>query len=96
MGPQASARLITLMVEMCTKEFGIKIDSDFPEIILDSIPVPNFISNKNNSIKAFKILASRVDKLEIFNPVYLFNICYLKQLKCISCSFIENSLILIA
>lgn len=69
MGPQASARLVTLMVEMCTKEFGIKIDSDFPEIILDSVPVSNFISNRNNSRKALGILKERVEKLQIFNPI---------------------------
>ncbi len=68
MGPQASAGLVTLMVKMCNKDFGITIDSDFPEIILDSVPVPNFVSNKSNSKKALKILKSRISKLEIFNP----------------------------
>lgn len=69
MGPQASARLVQVMVDMCTNDFGIEVDSKFPELILDSVPVPNFVSNKKNSGQALKVLMRRVEKLEIFDPV---------------------------
>lgn len=68
MGPQASARLLGVIVDLATKEFGAKNDSDFPEVILNSIPVPDFISNKNSLKTVRRELTTRVKKLERFNP----------------------------
>lgn len=69
MGPQASAKLLEVLIEVCAKDFGIKRDSDFPEIILNSIPVPNFIKDKKNIKITFDILKNRVKRLENFNPL---------------------------
>ncbi|OGH16990.1 MAG: hypothetical protein A3C30_01930 [Candidatus Levybacteria bacterium RIFCSPHIGHO2_02_FULL_40_18] len=69
MGPQASAKLLEVLFDVCVKDFGAKSDSDFPEVILNSVPVPNFISDRKNSEFALKILEKRVKKLESFNPV---------------------------
>ncbi len=64
MGPQASARLVELLIAK-TPNFVINpIDSDYPEIIHLSVPVPNFISNKKNMQKAKEILIERTKLLE--------------------------------
>ena len=68
MGPQASAKLLEVLINMCAKDFGAKSDSDFPEIILNSVPVPNFTLNKNNIKTVRNILMKRVKKLENFKP----------------------------
>lgn len=68
MGPQASAKLLEVLIEVCVKDFGAKSDSDFPEIILNSIPVPNFIADTKNIKIVLSILKSRVKRLENFNP----------------------------
>lgn len=68
MGPEASARLLSLVVEKAAKEFGAKNGDDFPEIIVDSIPVSDFISNKTNLDSALRMLKIRVKKLENLNP----------------------------
>ncbi len=68
MGPEASARLLSLVVEKAAKEFGAKNGDDFPEIIVDSIPISDFISNKTNLNSALRILKTRVEKLENLNP----------------------------
>ncbi|MFH1832903.1 MAG: aspartate/glutamate racemase family protein [Candidatus Levyibacteriota bacterium] len=64
MGPQASACLVNILVEMSAKEFGAKNCDEFPEIILDSIPHPDFISSKKNSQIAVKMLKERIKKME--------------------------------
>lgn len=69
MGPQASAKLLEVLIDVCAKDFGAKSDSDFPEIILNSIPVPNFIADKKNIKIVRGILKSRVKRLENFNPL---------------------------
>lgn len=63
MGPQASAHLVRLLVEMSTKEFGVRNCDEFPEIILDSIPHPDFISNKRNKKTALMILKKSVRRM---------------------------------
>jgi len=67
MGPEASACLVNILVEMSAKEFGAKNGDEFPEIILDSIPVPDFISNKKNMPKAFRMLKKRIKMMGKMN-----------------------------
>ncbi|MEI6228854.1 MAG: aspartate/glutamate racemase family protein [Candidatus Saccharibacteria bacterium] len=63
MGPQASAKLLTMLIDR-SKFFTNKIIDDCPEIILISVPVPNFISNKNNIKTAQAMLIKRAKLLE--------------------------------
>lgn len=65
MGPQASARLVELIIAQTPNFVTNPIDSDFPEIIHLSVPVPNFISSKRNMEKAKQILIKRTKLLEI-------------------------------
>jgi len=67
MGPEASAQLVNILVEMSAKEFGAKNGDEFPEIILDSIPIPDFISNKKNMPVAFRMLERRIKMMEKMN-----------------------------
>ncbi len=64
MGPQASARLVELIIAKTPNFVSNPIDSDFPEIIHLSVPVPNFVSSKNNMEKAKQILIKRTKLLE--------------------------------
>lgn len=66
MGPQASAKMLEVMVSMASRRFGAKMDEDFPEIIVDSLPVPDIISNKEISGGAREMLVDRVEKLNNF------------------------------
>ncbi len=67
MGPEASAKMLEVMVSMAADEFDAKNCEDFPEIIIDSVPVPDFISSKKNLPLARKMLIGRVRKLNGFN-----------------------------
>lgn len=74
MGPQASAHLVDLLIDASIKD-GVKNDSDFPEIILDSVPVPNLISDTKNLKQVLKILKSRVKFLNNMNVSKLAIAC---------------------
>lgn len=75
MGPQASAKLLEVLIDMCAKDFGAKSGSDFPEVILNSVPVPDFISNKKNMNTVLNILKKRIKNLEIFDPLCFGIVC---------------------
>ncbi|HSX17267.1 MAG TPA: amino acid racemase [Patescibacteria group bacterium] len=64
MGPQASAHLHALLIRDAPKHISITSETDFPEIVLLSVPVPNFISNKHNFSKTKQILIGKVSLLE--------------------------------
>lgn len=71
MGPSASVYLYELLIKKAAHDFGAKNNDDYPEILLDSIPVPDFISDTTNSNKALKMLQQRI---EHFNTVEVGNI----------------------
>jgi len=63
MGPQASRELYRLLIDKAQKKYNAIDNDDFPEIILHSIPVPDFISNKLAKDKALKMLEERVKSI---------------------------------
>lgn len=68
MGPEASSYMYNSLINFSIREYGAKNNDDFPEIILDSVPVPDFISNDKSKSKASKMLIGRVkqaNKLDI-------------------------------
>lgn len=66
-GPQASSYMYELLIELSVKHFGAKNNEDFPEIILYSIPVPDFIANRSERKIAFEMLKQRVIQSNNFN-----------------------------
>lgn len=60
MGPEASGYLYKLLIDLAIKEFGAKNNDDFPEIILYSLPVPDFISDSKNRNRALEMIKQRV------------------------------------
>jgi aspartate racemase len=69
MGPQASAYMYKLLIEMAQKEFGAKNNDDFPEIILYSVPIPDFISSLEKKEEALNILKGKVRDLNKIKPI---------------------------
>ncbi len=63
MGPFASLKMYEVLLVMARDKFKAKDDESFPEIIIDSVPVPDFISNTKTLNVVRKTLVSRVKKL---------------------------------
>ena len=63
MGPDASARLYQIMIDMARSEFGVKTNTDYPEIVLQSIPVPEFIAETKEADKAYAMVINRINQL---------------------------------
>ena len=63
MGPEASEYLYRTLIALSIKHFGAKNNDDFPEIVLQSVPVPDFISNEKAKEKALNMLLERTKAL---------------------------------
>src|SRR5665648_370512 len=75
MGPDASARLYQLMIKLSRSEFGAVENHDYPEIVIDSVPVREFFSSPKKAAEAIIILQDRVKKLDGFQPHCLALAC---------------------
>src|SRR3989344_3298339 len=60
MGPQATSYLYNLIIKKAIKKYGVINNDDFPDIVIFSVAVPDFISSKNNQKKAFELLKQKV------------------------------------
>lgn len=63
MGPDASAQLYRIMIELARTKYQAQENQDYPDIVLHSVPVPDFISKKQNVPIALAMLQSSVRQL---------------------------------
>lgn len=63
MGPDASARLYQVMIDMARSEFGVRKNEEYPELVIHSIPVPDFIADMSKAEEATFMLKQRVRDL---------------------------------
>lgn len=75
MGPFAGARFCMLLLEKSARDFGAKNGEDFPEVVLDSVPVPDFISDTKRLFEAEMMLVSRIKKLNMFGCTTIAMVC---------------------
>ena len=75
MGPFAGARFCMLLLEKSSKIYGARDGDKFPEIILDSVPIQDFISDSKSLPKARKMLVSRIKKLNKFGCTKIAMVC---------------------
>lgn len=62
-GPQATQILYQKMIQLSQKKYNAEHNSDFPRIIIDSVPIPDFISNTESMGIAEKMLNRSVENL---------------------------------
>jgi aspartate racemase len=75
MGPQASLALYELLILRAQKHYGIKNNNEYPEIVIDSVPVPDFISDQSKQEEAAQILEKRIQQLNIMKVSFITMSC---------------------
>lgn len=75
MGPYASAYFYKLLLKKSSGSYGARDNNDFPEILIDSVPVPDFISDTNKLKDAKNMLKFRILKMNHFGVKSIGMIC---------------------
>ena len=75
MGPQASAEFYRLLIEGAKRDFGARHNHEFPEILLDSVPVPDFLADLTQMEQAAVMLEDRVRRLTAYGSTILTMAC---------------------
>ena len=64
MGPEATADLYLHIIQLFQQKYGAIYDSDFPEIIIVNLPIPDVVENANEQNIVKEMLIEGVKKLE--------------------------------
>ncbi len=64
MGPEATADLYLRIIQLFQQRYGAMYDSDFPEIIIVNLPIPDVVENANEQNRVKDMLIQGVKKLE--------------------------------
>ncbi len=75
MGPQASAEFYRLLIDGAKRQFGVRHNHEFPEILLDSVPVPDFLADVDQMEKAALMLEDRVRRLTAYGSTIITMAC---------------------
>lgn len=75
MGPQASNELYRLLIEGAKQRYGARNNDDFPEILIDSVPVPDFFSDTQQMEKAAVMLEDRTRRLTEYGASIISMAC---------------------
>ncbi len=75
MGPQASVEFYRLLIKGAKQRYGAKNNNEFPEVVIDSVPVPDFLSDTASMETAAGILEDRVRRLTQFGATTVTIAC---------------------
>ena len=64
MGPEATAQLYLEIITIFQQRYNAKYDSDFPEMIILNLPLPDVVEEKGNPDTIIELLQQSVKKLE--------------------------------
>lgn len=75
MGPQASVELNRLLVDTARHCYGAHQNDDYPEVVIDSVPVPDFLSDTQKMEEAACMLEDRVGRLTAYGATVISIAC---------------------
>lgn len=75
MGPQASVEFYRLLIDVARCRYGARNNDEYPEILIDSVPVPDFLSNTKQMEVAAAMLEDRVRRLTQFGATIITMAC---------------------
>ncbi len=75
MGPQASCELYRLLIEGARTRYGAIHNDEYPEIVIDSVPVPDGFSHPEDMEVVATMLEDRVKRLTTFGASMIAIAC---------------------
>lgn len=75
MGPQASAELYRLVISQARHRYGVRDNDQYPEVLIDSVPVPDFLADTEKLEEAATILEDRMKRLTAYGATTITLAC---------------------
>lgn len=75
MGPQASCELYRLIISQARHRYGARDNNEYPEVVIDSVPVPDFLADTKKLEEAATMLEDRVKRLTAYGATTITLAC---------------------
>lgn len=75
MGPQASAEFYRILIDQARHGYGAENNDEYPEIVIDSVPAPDFLGDTDKMEEAAQMLEIRVRRLAAFGATTITMAC---------------------
>lgn len=75
MGPQASSKLYRTLIDKASCQYGVTENEDYPHIIVQSLPVPDFISSRKYQNEAILRMQQAVKFTRMAKPIAVGMAC---------------------
>ncbi len=79
MGPESTAYTYMRIIRRCQEDYGARLDSDFPPIIVYSMPVPDVVEEGSDDDAVLALLDGGIGKLERAGASFSFIACNTMQ-----------------
>jgi aspartate racemase len=64
MGPESTAYTYSRMIRYCQEGYGAKLDSDFPPILIYSMPIPDVVEEGSDDSELLELLRGGISRLK--------------------------------
>lgn len=75
MGPESTVLFYQKIIQQCQKQYGAKLDEDYPEIFIYNLPIPNIVEGLEEPSKILLTLVKGVKKLESIGVDFMVMPC---------------------
>ena len=75
MGPESTILFYQEIIKQCQKQYGAKYDSDYPEIFIYNLPIPDVVEELNNTKNVLAVLIKGIKKLQSIGVDFIVMPC---------------------
>lgn len=75
MGPESTAIFYQALIRECQKQYGAQLDSDYPEIFIYNLPIPNIVERLRKPKKTLEVLVNGARKLQSIGVDFIVMPC---------------------
>jgi len=79
MGPESTAYTYMRIIRRCQEDYGARLDSDFPPIVVYSMPVPDVVEEGSDDAAMLALLDAGIGTLERAGAAFSFIACNTMQ-----------------
>lgn len=75
MGPESTAIFYQALIRECQRQYGAKLDSDYPEIFIYNLPIPDIIEGLKEPEKTLEMLVGGARKMQSIGVDFIVMPC---------------------
>jgi len=75
MGPESTAIFYQALIKQCQKQYGAQYDSDYPEIFIYNLPIPDVVEGLENAEETLAMIVKGAQKIDSIGVDFMVMPC---------------------